>query len=100
MLIYIMISCVSIFSQTSEQLLNSCYFRPRTMFKKLKLNFLWIWLFLFSWSCVNSATDQFEDIGEDQTPSRYQVLQFKFSQVTDVYAITLWILLGSLTKIG
>ena len=52
------------------------------------------------WQCVYTASDQFQDIGEDFTPSRYEVLQFKFAQVTEVYAITLWILLGCLTKIG
>ena len=31
---------------------------------------------------------------------RFQVVQFNFDHVSDVYAITLWILLGSLAKVG
>ena len=31
---------------------------------------------------------------------RFQVVEFKFDHVSDVYAITLWILLGSLAKVG
>jgi hypothetical protein len=32
--------------------------------------------------------------------ARFQVVQFNFDHVSDVYAITLWILLGSLAKVG
>lgn len=72
------------------------------MFQKFSKNILHIvvLLFLVYWRRVHSADDQFEDIGEDNTPGRYEVLKFKFAEVTDVYAITLWILLGSLAKIG
>lgn len=31
---------------------------------------------------------------------RYEVAKFNFDHVSDVYAITLWILLGSLAKVG
>ena len=31
---------------------------------------------------------------------RFEVAQFNFDHVSDVYAITLWILLGSLAKVG
>lgn len=34
------------------------------------------------------------------TVNRFQVVEFKFDHVSDVYAITLWILLGSLAKVG
>jgi hypothetical protein len=49
---------------------------------------------------VYAATDQFHDIGEEKPVGRYQVAKFNFSEVSEVYAITLWILLGSLAKIG
>ena len=32
--------------------------------------------------------------------SRFHVAEFKFDHVSDVYAVTLWILLGSLAKVG
>lgn len=38
--------------------------------------------------------------GEEKVPGRYQVAKFNFDHVSDVYAITLWILLGSLAKVG
>lgn len=31
---------------------------------------------------------------------RFHVAEFNFDHVSDVYAITLWILLGSLAKVG
>ena len=40
------------------------------------------------------------DGGEDKVPGRFQVAKFNYEHVSDVYAITLWILLGSLAKIG
>ena len=49
---------------------------------------------------VCSATDQFSEIGEQKPVSRFPVAKFNFSEVSEVYAITLWILLGSLAKIG
>ncbi len=33
-------------------------------------------------------------------PLRFHVAEFNFEHVSDVYAITLWILLGSLAKVG
>ncbi|CAF1654459.1 unnamed protein product [Didymodactylos carnosus] len=33
-------------------------------------------------------------------PQRFHVAEFNFDHVSDVYAITLWILLGSLAKVG
>lgn len=33
-------------------------------------------------------------------PPRFHVAEFNFDHVSDVYAITLWILLGSLAKVG
>lgn len=33
-------------------------------------------------------------------PNRFHVAEFNFDHVSDVYAITLWILLGSLAKVG
>lgn len=38
--------------------------------------------------------------GEKETVSRYPVARFEFDHVADIYAITLWILLGSLAKVG
>ncbi len=37
---------------------------------------------------------------EEITPMRYQVAKFNFEEVSGVYAIAFWILLGSLAKIG
>jgi hypothetical protein len=34
------------------------------------------------------------------TALRFHVAEFNFDHVSDVYAITLWILLGSLAKVG
>ena len=35
-----------------------------------------------------------------QKEQRFHVAEFNFDHVSDVYAITLWILLGSLAKVG
>jgi hypothetical protein len=40
------------------------------------------------------------DGGEKKEVERYPVAEFNFEHVSDVYAITLWILLGSLAKVG
>ena len=48
---------------------------------------------------ANSATDHVTD-REENTPGRFQVASFNFEHVSNPYAITLWILLGSLAKIG
>ena len=37
---------------------------------------------------------------EQKAVSRYPVATFNFDHVSDVYAVTLWILLGSLAKVG
>lgn len=36
----------------------------------------------------------------EKNPGRYQVAKFQFEEVAEVYSITLWILIGSLAKIG
>jgi hypothetical protein len=48
---------------------------------------------------VNGSTEVV-DANEDRVVTRYQVARFTFEEVSDVYGITLWILLGSLAKIG
>lgn len=48
---------------------------------------------------ANSATEEVIG-GEEKIPGRYEVAKFNFEHVSDVYAITLWILLGSLAKVG
>lgn len=48
---------------------------------------------------VKSSTVEI-DARETKVSQRYQVAKFNFEEVSDVYAITLWILLGSLAKIG
>ncbi len=45
------------------------------------------------------ATTEYEP-AEEITSIRYQVAKFKFEEVSGVYAIAFWILLGSLAKIG
>jgi hypothetical protein len=37
---------------------------------------------------------------KEAKPLRFHVAEFNFDHVSDVYAITLWILLGSLAKVG
>lgn len=48
---------------------------------------------------VRSAVEEI-DIHDEKVEKRYQVAHFNFEEVSSVYAITLWILLGSLAKIG
>jgi len=55
-------------------------------------------IYLFSRK-VYAATEQVNG-GEEKKLGRYNVAKFNFDHVSDVYAITLWILLGSLAKVG
>lgn len=48
---------------------------------------------------VCSTTEEM-DARDERPVGRYQVAKFNFTEVSEVYAITLWILLGSLAKIG
>jgi sodium/hydrogen exchanger-like protein 3 len=48
---------------------------------------------------VNAGTEEVNG-GEEKVIGRYKVASFNFDHVSDVYAITLWILLGSLAKVG
>lgn len=48
---------------------------------------------------VRSLTEEI-DVKDEKIEKRYQVAHFNFEEVSSVYAITLWILLGSLAKIG
>lgn len=48
---------------------------------------------------ARSAVEEI-DIRDEKVQKRYQVAHFNFEEVSSVYAITLWILLGSLAKIG
>ena len=48
---------------------------------------------------VNAGIEEVNG-GEEKQIGRYQVASFNFDHVSDVYAITLWILLGSLAKVG
>ena len=47
---------------------------------------------------VHSATQEVNG-GEEKKIESYQVAKLNFDHVSDVYAITLWILLGSLAKV-
>lgn len=51
---------------------------------------------------VKRASSASEEVngGEHGSVSRYPVARFEFEHVSDIYAITLWILLGSLAKVG
>ena len=53
----------------------------------------------YGFKYVKCATEVV-DGGDKHEVVRYQVAQFNFDHVSDVYAITLWILLGSLAKVG
>lgn len=48
---------------------------------------------------VKTTTEEI-NVDDDKVSKRYQVAKFNFEEVSQVYAITLWILLGSLAKIG
>ena len=48
---------------------------------------------------ARSAVEEI-DIRDEKVQKRYQDAHFNFEEVSSVYAITLWILLGSLAKIG
>ena len=39
-------------------------------------------------------------VHNEEKQQRFHVAEFNFDHVSDVYAITLWILLGSLAKVG
>jgi len=59
-------------------------------------------LILILVSVINQVNTSNETVSlkEGKTVTRYQVAKFDFVEVQSVYAITLWILLGSLAKIG
>ncbi len=48
---------------------------------------------------VSAAVEEING-GEEKVVERYPVARFNFEHVSDIYAITLWILLGSLAKVG
>ena len=48
---------------------------------------------------ANSET-VYVTVDNEKTVGRYEVAKFNFVEVSSIYAITLWILLGSLAKIG
>jgi sodium/hydrogen exchanger-like protein 3 len=48
---------------------------------------------------VHTASEEIYG-GEEKVVERYAVAHFNFDHVSDIYAITLWILLGSLSKVG
>ena len=57
-------------------------------------------LFVFLMAIRANSESDIVTIESDKESIRYQVAKFNFVEVSDVYAITLWILLGSLAKIG
>ncbi len=48
---------------------------------------------------VNAASEEING-GEEKVVNRYPIAIFNFEHISDIYAITLWILLGSLAKVG
>jgi hypothetical protein len=60
------------------------------------------YLLLFVYLFAKRASGASEEInqGAEKPVMRYQVATFNFDHVSDIYAITLWILLGSLSKVG
>lgn len=56
-------------------------------------------LLLFVFKRASAATEEING-GEEKVVVRYPVARFEFEHVSDIYAITLWILLGSLAKVG
>lgn len=56
--------------------------------------------FLFMCVYVNASTSEIEAGDDDLIEKRYQVAKFDFAEVANVYSITLWILIGSLAKVG
>jgi hypothetical protein len=63
--------------------------------------FQYVTFIIIYYACkyVQCATEVV-DGGEEKEVERYPVAEFNFEHVSDVYAITLWILLGSLAKVG
>ena len=57
-------------------------------------------VFVYAFARYSHAATEEVNGGEEKVVSRYQVAKFNFEHVSDVYAITLWILLGSLAKVG
>jgi hypothetical protein len=66
---------------------------------KSKYLYLFILISLLCKYAVKCATE-IVDGGDKKEITRYPVAAFNFEHVSDVYAITLWILLGSLAKVG
>ncbi|CAF0955513.1 unnamed protein product, partial [Brachionus calyciflorus] len=73
--------------------------RKKDTLSKFKNFYLFIILLFIFINRVRSTTVEFE-AGDEKTEKRYQVAKFNFAEVSSVYAITLWILIGSLAKIG
>jgi hypothetical protein len=71
--------------------------RKYSMFVYILLSVLFV---LFKKNGLVEAASEEVDGGADEVPERYQVAKLNFEEVSDVYAITLWILLGSLAKVG
>ena len=81
-------------------LTKSCLPRPKLTFKSLiVVSFCLLLAFKLLIKQVECATIK-ENFDEEKTMSRYQVAKFNYEEVASVYEITLWILLGSLAKIG
>ena len=68
----------------------------RKSLKYIYYGILFMYLFV---KRVNTASEEVNG-GEEKVVTRYQVATFNFDHVSDIYAITLWILLGSLAKVG
>ena len=69
----------------------------------LKKNYCVVWyIVLFPLLMAKQTNGDLETVNliEEKVENRYQVAKLHFVEVADVYAITLWILLGTIAKIG
>ena len=70
-------------------------------FLRRNSSFIYIMLFVLYMGVkhVSSNTEPVK-VSRDKPNPVYELFKFNFEEVSGVYAITLWILLGSLAKIG
>lgn len=67
--------------------------------RNIRSIYLFVLVFFIIIKRAKMSTEEM-DARDEKTVGRYQVAKFNFVEVSEVYAITLWILLGSLAKIG
>ena len=82
------------------EIIEDCLVHLKHSVKKYSTIVLILILILVCISNRANAENVTVNVNEEKIVSRYQVAKFNFVEVSGVYSITLWILLGSLAKIG